>query len=511
MEIARVDPYLVRWAASGAIALATESIGIQISYLDAKELLAHKVKWMSSRHTPPHGGRVIDMQWGPTLQSSEASCFLAYILDTGECNLVEVVNDEIRLRQSFLGTFSAVTWQGPTLLLGSIDGEIAKYDVPSLKRLSKLAALNSKVVHLVESNGALGALTNTNECWLKQNNGDWENLPLTESSYVSSILFIGSELVVCQPGQIQVGNTISSLQSFLPCDAIIHNGKAAFVHSDGTVSNLGNLQLPKFEGDMVGSQSHPTLSLAIVVLGERSSGSHLWEFPILSGRSVKFAIFPLSKHLEIPRRRQVDAPIAWLSAISKQSTLLPPNSCLDNPELESSSKNTQLVDALRNLFLNDWFDDARWRWYANEQNRTTIEKEMKSAIYQIIRKMKPLSIADRLVCSFYSDEPFENFQMHGELVDDAFSPQTPGSTSFLKSSGGGVLCAGSGRKWKRCALTGLPLMTPDILTSSDGSFLRSCTVSVLNGSSDSTKNEISSALLEAANFCVFTGCSWRKN
>jgi len=515
MEVTRIDPYLVRWSSDSVLALATESSSVEFLFPDAIALLNGGSLKFTRAKAPEDmpKGRVLDMQWSPTFTGSGSGCCLACVLDSGVVAILETGVSDAALLHTIEGeNLCSVAWMESELIAGDASGAIHKINIGQRSEAGERFPLGPglPITYLTVADQQIGATLSDNSAWVSDDMKVWRMVTGPSRFSVISARFIDKKLYTLRCGKLFAENKVIELSTCLPGIILPSPGGCVIIHTDGSRSNVSSpsLTLPQIQGDVLTAQIHPVLPMGLVVLSTGSAAnsfgdSQPWKFPIHSSQSVTIYLFPLQGQLDA-HRSQCDAVSAWLLFLVQGK--MPTVSF--NPEIDGPScvaridKSQSLVDQLRELFRSDYYDKLRIKWFlSNDDDRKESVKIMRASIAQIISQFPAKSSVDKLVVSFYNHSANDTFSLNGDFIEENFASQHQIDAFTMKSV--------EGRIWKRCALTLLPILCLNVRHSAERHFTAIQASPVELNGKPSKPNLIADALLEAANFCIYTGTRWQ--
>lgn len=511
MRIDRIDPFQVEWSHHGTIALATESVGIQFLVLDVKEIYeSGEVRFSRSPSPPMVDARVLTMAYGPMLTSSGGGSLLAVILSSGLFLLLDESPSEgvfCIYKSPAPAGYTSTCWSGDKALVSDDLGIIYSVDHHSFEFTQIAPPIphsNTYVIHLVSNQYFTIATLDDNSCW-KFNGDGWVNIVEPGNIKIISItLSSNDEFLLVQrchdvltidlrtPGTH--ATNVVTLNSYLPGTLVPTSSSEFFVlHSNGKVSQSApNLIAPTINGKVECTTRHPVLPLGAVVVGPEHEG---WKYPILSTRIFNLALYPLDGGVEFCFKKAA-FPISILAAKAKDFI---PSTGTEIPHETS--------EGLASALLSPEFDAYRTKWIYSDQ-RALVLRDMRSRLHQIISGIRcnKKSTLDEVVLSWYggSRSPpgkkklTEKFLLTGDFVSETFSYK-----EFFRESE--TLQSEDGNEWKRCALTGLPLLSIDTRKSADGFFSAYKYSPTIEKEG---KNPLIDLILSEATFCIFSGSLW---
>lgn len=509
MRIDRIDPFRIEWSHHGTIALATESVGIQFLVLDAKALYeSGEVKFSRLPSPSEVDARVLSMAYGPMLTSSNGGSLLAVVLSTNLFLLLEEKSSEgifCIYKSPAPAGYTSTCWSGDKVIVSDELGILYTIDRHSFgftQYAPPIPVEGAYVTHLVSTELVTIAALKDNSCW-RFKGGSWDRVVEPSSVKPLSIHLSTDQLLLVQRCHdvLKVGLDAPSatsletttLSSYLPGTLVpITLSDFYILHSNGKISeSRSGLTLPSVTGKVECAARHPTLPLGVLVVGPQHDG---WKYPMLSTRTYNVALYPLDGDVEFCFRKAA-LSVSFLAAKAKDFS---PTVELDQP--------SEIFQDLSSAFLSSKFDALRVKWIYSD-NRAAVLHDMRLCLYEIINKLHSVknSSLDQVVLSWYSGglspgvkKLGDKFTLSGDFVSETFS-----YGEFFKDSE--TIVSVDGNEWKRCALTGLPLLSIDTRKSADGYFAAykySPTIA------KEKRNPLIDLILSQANFCIFSGSLW---
>lgn len=520
MEIKRIDPYDVCWSPEGQLAVATNSVGVQLFTPSAEGLLRQEINLQRLRLEI--SSRVCSMSFSPLCLGSGALSRLLTVLESGDA---WVWRSDGQLERRLGRRFSAGCWYGDRVLLAEVyaNSEGTRtlcrvyefLDDVKLDSASLGVEREGKILDMKVWGTQLLVLLNDNSVHLYDfATGQWAAVRAPSEIRCYAVDFdrkSGAPVAACTDTLV-VGASVIEASDACSGYLLIVDGEdkegAAVIHTSGRITAAPSApEIPSILGSCCGAAAHAELPFAVALVAATSSD---WQYPILSWSSIRLQLFPVARSLPpVPDISKYTTPAYWLAlqlletkAADPELPELAVTPCADVVDLESQ---------LSSLFCSHWFNVMRLKWYlaADEEGRAACVSKMRAQIATLLADLEAETLTDRCILLLYSAYTPRGegtglvASVKGDFLDDEFAvPQPP--SAVLKSQ--------AGTEWKRCAVTLLPLLSVNTRRSQDAQFVSFSALPVVSsGGETSEGGSIASALLSAASFCIYSGTQWEKS